>query len=314
MPLDPQLAGLLDFIAAAGNPPMSAGTPETARAGFRALTVDLRDPASLPDVASVEEVTVPGGAGPRPARVYRPAATGPLPTIVMFHGGGFVIGDLDTHDLMARTLANGCEAVVVSVDYRLAPEHPWPAGVEDAIAATRWAASALDTLGGDPRLAVAGDSAGGNLAAVVAQVMLAEGITLAGQLLVYPVTNRHGRYPSLEENGTGYFLDLDTMVWFDKQYVGHLAEVDPTDPRLAPLYGELTGLPPAVLVVAEFDPLRDDGLAYAAALDAAGVPVEVRTFAGMIHGFIDMGRHSPAAQAAVDETVALFRDVLHGPR
>jgi acetyl esterase len=312
MPLDPHLAGLLELIAAAGNPPMSQATPEQARAGFRALTVDLRDPASLPPVASVEDITVPGGDGDRPARVYRPSTPGPLPTIVLLHGGGFVLGDLDTHDVTARTLANECDAVVVSVDYRLAPEDPWPAGVEDAIAATRWAASALATLGGDSRLAVAGDSAGGNLSAVVAQVMRDEGIDLAGQLLLYPVTDRRGTYPSHEENGTGYFLDLDTMMWFDEQYVGHLPDVDLTDPRLAPLHGNLAGVAPTVLVVAEFDPLRDDGLAYAAALDAAGVPVEVRAFPGMIHGFADMGRHSPAAQAAIDETCALFRKVLHG--
>lgn len=312
MPLDPHLKGLLDLMAAAGRPPMSAGTPEAARAGFRALTVNLRDPGSLPPVASVEDITVPGGAGPRPARVYRPDTTGPLPTIVLLHGGGFVIGDLDTHDLTARTLATSCDAVVVSVDYRLAPEDPWPAGVEDAIAATRWASSSLTTLGGDTRLAVAGDSAGGNLSAVVAQTMRDEGVALAGQLLLYPVTDRRGSYPSHEENGTGYFLDLDTMLWFDEQYVGHLDDVDVTDPRIAPLHGDLSGLAPAVLVVAEYDPLRDDGLAYAAALAAAGVPVEVRTFPGMIHGFVEMGRHSPAAQAAVEETCALFRKVLHG--
>ncbi|MFC7494646.1 MULTISPECIES: alpha/beta hydrolase [unclassified Nocardioides] len=312
MPLDPSLATLLEFLASAGTPPMSQQTPEQARAGFRTLTVDMRDPASLPAVESVEEITVPGGDGPRPARVYRPAAAGPLPTIVMFHGGGFVIGDLDTHDLTARTLANDAEAVVVSVDYRLAPEDPWPAGVEDAIAATRWAASALADLGGDARLAVAGDSAGGNLAAVTAQAMRDEGIDLAGQLLVYPVTDGATPYPSHEENGAGYFLDIDAMVWFDQQYVGHLPDVDHDDPRISPMHGSLTGLAPAVVVVAEFDPLRDDGLAYAEALSAAGVPVEVRTYPGLIHGFVDMGRHSPAAQAAIEETVGLFRKVLHG--
>ncbi|KQW48778.1 alpha/beta hydrolase [Nocardioides sp. Root1257] len=312
MPVDPNIQVLLDFLASAGLPPMSEGTPEAARAGFRALTVDTRDPSAVPEVDAVEDITVPGGDGARPARVYRPLVPGPLPTIVMLHGGGFVIGDLDTHDVTARTLANACNAVVVSVDYRLAPEDPWPAGVEDAIAATRWASSRLESLGGDGRLAVAGDSAGGNLSAVVAHVMRDEGVELAGQLLIYPVTDRRGSYPSHEENGTGYFLDLDTMAWFDQQYVGHLPEVDVTDPRLAPLHGDLAGLAPAVLVVAEYDPLRDDGLAYAAALSAAGVPVEVRTFEGMVHGFADMGRHSPAAQAALDETCALFRTVLHG--
>lgn len=312
MPIDPHLAGLLELLDASGQPPMHESTPEQARQGFRALTVDLRDPAALPDVASVEDTTVPGGDGPRPARIYRPATTGPVPTIVMFHGGGFVIGDLDTHDLTARTLANGCDAVVVSVDYRLAPEHPWPAGVEDVIAATRWAASSLASLGGDDRLAVAGDSAGGNLAAVTAQAMRDAGVELAGQLLIYPVTDMAGSYPSHEENAEGYFLDVPTMVWFDQQYVGHLPDLEKNDPRLSPLRGRLDGLAPAVVVVAELDPLRDDGLAYASALADAGVPVQVRTFAGMIHGFADMGRHSPAAQAAVEETVGLFRKVLHG--
>src|SRR6478735_11888401 len=155
---------------------MSEGTPEAARAGFRALTVDARPPDALPEVESVEDTTVPGGDGPRPARIYRPAVPGPLPTIVLLHGGGFVIGDLDTHDITARTMANDCAAVVVSVAYRLAPEHPWPAGLDDAIAATRWAAAHLADLGGDDRLAVAGDSAGGNLAAIVAQTFRDEGL------------------------------------------------------------------------------------------------------------------------------------------
>lgn len=311
MPLDPQLAALLEMIAAAGHPPMSQQTAEEARRGFRALTVDLRDPASLPAVASVLETTVPGGAGPRPARVYRPDLAGPLPTIVMFHGGGFVIGDLDTHELNARTLATGCEAVVVSVDYRLAPEHPFPAGVEDAIAATRWAAEHLAELGGSDRLAVAGDSAGANLSAVAAQAMRDAGVTLAGQLLIYPVTDMYAEHPSHAENAEGYFLDLDTMQWFDQQYVGG-REVAGDDPRFSPRHGDLAGLAPAVVVVAEFDPLRDDGLAYAAALAEAGVPVEVRTFDGLIHGFVDMGPHSTAALAATAETTALFRKVLHG--
>jgi acetyl esterase len=310
MPLDPQLAALLEMIAAAGHPPMSQQTPTEARAGFRVLTVDLRDPASLPPVASVEDTTVPGGAGPRPARIYRPDVAGPLPTIVMFHGGGFVIGDLDTHDVTARTLANGCRAVVVSVDYRLAPEHPFPAAVDDALAAARWVADHLDELGGDGRLAVAGDSAGGNLSAVVAQSFRDEGRPLAGQLLIYPATDMGGSYPSHVENAEGYFLDAATMAWFLQQYAGGAADL--ADPRLSPLHGDLTGLAPAVVVVAELDPLRDDGLAYAAALEAAGVRVEVRTFPGLIHGFVDMGRHSAAAQAAIDETCELFRKVLHG--
>jgi len=315
MPVDPQIATLLDFLAAAGGKPMWEGTPQEARQGFRTLTVDLRDPGAVPDVASVEDTTVPGAAGDLPARVYRPAAdgsvaAGPLPTLVLFHGGGFVIGDLDTHDLTARALANGCQAVVVSVDYRLAPEHPFPAAADDAVAAARWVADHLDELGGDDRLAVTGDSAGGNLSAVVAQTFRDEGRALAGQLLIYPATDMGGSYPSHVENAEGYFLDAPTMAWFLQQYAG--AADDLADPRLSPLRGDLAGVAPAVVVVAELDPLRDDGLAYAAALDAAGVPVEVRTFPGLIHGFVDMGRHSATAQAAIDETCELFRKVLHG--
>ena len=310
MPVDPQIATLLDFLAAAEAKPMSEGTPAEARQGFRTLTVDLRDPASVPDVASVEDRTVPGGEGEIGARLYRPAADGPLPTVVLIHGGGFVIGDLDTHDLTARTIADQCDAVVLSIDYRLAPEHPFPAAVDDALAACRWAAGHLDELGGDDRLAVAGDSAGGNLAAVVAQTFRDEGLPLVGQLLIYPATDMGGSYPSHTENAEGYFLDAATMAWFLEQYAGPTADL--SDPRLSPLRGKLAGVAPAVVVTAEFDPLRDDGLAYAAALSEAGVPVEVRTFPGMIHGFVDMGRHSTGAQAALDDTYALFRTVLHG--
>ena len=309
MPLDPQIAALLDFLAASGAPPMHEGTPEQAREMFRALAVGGRPPASVVPVASVEDVTLPGATGPLPARVYRPEASGPRPTVVLFHGGGWVIGDLDTHDSMARSLCRDCEAVVVSVDYRLAPEAPFPAAVEDAVAATRWAGSELASLGGSEVLAVAGDSAGGNLAAVVAQQLRDEGgPELAALLLVYPATDVTGDYPSREENAEGYFLDLATMVWFMGHYAG-----DPmhhTDPRLSPLRGKLEGLPPTVVVTAEFDPLRDEGEAYAAALADAGVEVEVRRFDGMIHGFFDMGPHSSSAQAAIDETCALFAKLL----
>lgn len=314
MAVDPELQAVLDFLAAADRPPMSAGTPEQARRSFRTLAVDLRDPTSAPEVASVDEVTVDGGAGPLPARVYRPHTTGPLPTVVFFHGGGFVIGDLDTHDPLARLLAVRCDAVVVSVDYRLAPEHPFPAAVEDAIAATRWAAEHLDDLGGNAALAVAGDSAGGNLAAVTAQVLTREGMPLAGQLLMYPPTDFLSDGPSRTENAEGYFLDADTSIWFARQYAGHLIEdlEALADPRLSPLRGDLSGLPPAVVVVAEFDPLRDEGAAYAQALEEAGVSVVLRRFDGLIHGFLDMLQYSASARAAGDETCRLFRELLHG--
>lgn len=308
--LDPQTAELLGFLEAAGTPPMSEQSPAEARAGFRTLAVDLRDPSVLPAVESVEDVHVPGGAEARPARVYRPGGSSPQPTVLFLHGGGFVIGDLDTHDLTCRTIASLCDAVVVSLDYRLAPEHPFPAGLEDAVAAAEWVHEHLEELGGDDRMAVAGDSAGGNLAAVLTQVLRDRGRTLRAQLLVYPVTDLGAQTPSSLENAEGYFLTADTMAWFGAQYLGDQAP-DVTDPRLSPRHGDLTGLPPAVVVTAQFDPLRDDGDAYAAALAEAGVHVDHRRFDGLIHGFVDMGRHSAASQAAIEETCGLFRSLLH---
>lgn len=310
--LDPATGALLSFLAAAGAPPMWQQTPEEARAGFRTLAVDLRDDTLLPPMASVEDREVPGGAGPRPARVYRPEAEGPLPTVLFLHGGGFVIGDLDTHDLACRTIARDSRAVVVSVDYRLAPEHPFPAAVEDTLAAAHWMVEHLEELGGSDRTGVAGDSAGGNLAAVAAQHLRDAGHPLTAQLLIYPVTEMGADTESFRDNAEGYFLDAETMAWFGRQYAGpDTSAVDPTDPRLSPRLGELAGLAPAVVVTAQFDPLRDDGDAYAKALAEAGVHVEHRRFTGLIHGFVDMGRHSPAADAAVAETCRLFGELLH---
>ena len=310
MPVEPQIAALLAFLEAAGTPPMHEGTAEQAREAFRSLSVGARPPAAVVPVGSVDDIVLPGPAGDLAARVYRPTVETPVPTVLLFHGGGFVIGDLDTHDNMARSICRDCEAVVLSVDYRLAPEAPFPAAVEDALAATRWAADHLAELGGTETLAVAGDSAGGNLAAVVAQQARdAGGPEIAAQLLVYPATDVVGDYASRTDNGEGYFLDLPTMGWFIGQYAADPATH--ADPRLSPLRASsLAGLPPAVVVTAEYDPLRDEGEAYADALRAAGVKVESRRFAGMIHGFIDMGPHSAGAQQAVDETCALFAQLL----
>jgi len=309
--LDPHLAELLTFMDAAASTPMWAGTAEEARTAFRTLTVDLRDAASVPEVASVEDVTVSGGDGDLPARVYRPTTEDTRPTIAFFHGGGWVIGDLDTHDLACRTLATLCDAVVVSVDYRLAPEHPAPAASDDALASARWVSEHLGELGGAQTMGVAGDSAGGNLSAVVAQAFRDEGRPLAAQLLIYPGTDMTGDHPSLSENGEGYFLDVPTMGWFMSAYVGHLDGAGLDAPYLSPLHGDLAGVAPAVVVTAQFDPLRDQGNAYAEKLAAAGVPTRSEVFDGMIHGFVDMGRYSPAAQTAVERTCAMFREVLH---
>jgi acetyl esterase len=301
MPLDPELAGLLALLEA--GPPMSELTPAEARESFRRLAVGFRRPEDVVP-ASVEETTVAGAEGDRAARLYRPEGEGPFPTVALFHGGGFVIGDLDTHDNLARAICRDAAAVVVSVDYRLAPEHPFPAGLDDCVAATRDLLGRLDSLGGDGRLAVAGDSAGGNLAAVVAQHVPG----LLAQFLIYPATDGGGGYPSHRENGEGYFLDLATMVWFSENYA---PGGDYTDPRLSPLRASsLAGLPPAVVVTAEFDPLRDEGEAYAEALASADVPVVSRRYDGMIHGFMDMGAFSAAARSAVDDAIGLFAKLL----
>ncbi|MFN2563152.1 MAG: alpha/beta hydrolase, partial [Jatrophihabitans sp.] len=251
-------------------------------------------------------------------RIYRPDVDGPVPTVVFFHGGGFVIGDLDTHEGVCRQLCRDVGAVVVSVDYRLAPEHRFPAAADDAEAAARWVVAHIDEYGGDAsRVAVGGDSAGGNLAAVTAQVLHADGVELAAQLLVYPnVDFLTDDYPSRTENAEGYFLTLNDMHWFAEQYTGHRAS-DPrdvefaSDPRLSPLYApSLDGLPPAVLVTAEYDPLRDEGDAYAAALEKAGVRVEHRCFPGLIHGFYGLEQMSPAVAEATAWVIATFKDLL----
>ena len=305
MPVDPEIAGLLQLLAAADKP-MHEMTPQQARASFAALVVGGRAPEHVIAVKSVEDFSVDGAEGPLPARVYRPDEAGPLPTVVLFHGGGWVIGDLETHDNTARAIARDSRVVVVSVAYRLAPESPFPAAVDDALAATKWTRKHLTELGGNDALAVAGDSAGGNLAAVVAQEMRTK---LAGQLLIYPGTDMVGDYPSRTENGTGYFLETATMEWFFTHYAGHVTEIDA---RLSPIMAtKVAGVAPAVVVTAEFDPLRDEGEAYAAKLAAAGVRVESRRFDGMIHGFFDMGPVSAAAREAVMQTCVAFGELLH---
>lgn len=303
MAVDPDLVPFLELIEA--STPMHTLTPAEARDTFRKLAVEFRPPDSLVEVASVEESSVAGAAGPRAARVYRPLAVdGPVPTVVLLHGGGFVIGDLDTHEAMARSICAGAGAVVVAVDYRLAPEAKFPAAAEDAVAAVRDVQARLGEYGGSEVLAVAGDSAGGNLSAVAAQSVPG----IAAQLLVYPATDVLGTYPSREQNASGFFLDQPTLIWF----IGHYADTadDLADPRISPLRGDLAGQPPAVVVTAELDPLRDEGVAYADALAAAGVEVHHTTYPGLIHGFFDMGPWSPACQRAIDETIARFAVLL----
>jgi acetyl esterase len=301
--LDPQLGALLDLLDGSGYPPMEEGTPEDGRAGFRAMTVGLVQPGAVVPVGSVEESEIAG----RPVRVYRPEDDGPTATVLFIHGGGFVVGDLDTHDQCCRRLCRDTGAVVVSVDYRLAPEHPFPAAVDDSLAVARVVAERLGELGGTGRYGVAGDSAGGNLAAVVAQELRD---VVTAQLLVYPATHVLGDYPSRTENAEGYFLTRPMMEWFMTHYALGVDGVDLEDARLSPLGGQLAGLPPAVVATAWFDPLRDEGEAYAAALAEAGVAVDQVRYDGLIHGFLDMGLASQAAAAAVEDLHARFAAIL----
>jgi acetyl esterase len=249
-------------------------------------------------VGNVEDRTIPGPAGDIPVRIYTPAeASGELPALVWYHGGGWVIGTLDSADYACRMLTNASGCKVISVDYRLAPEHKFPAAVDDALAAHAWVSENGGEFGVDARrVAVGGDSAGGNLAAVVAQLTRDAGRKPAFQALVYPVTDYGVDTQSYQENGEGYLLTRDSMEWFYDHYVNDPAEAD--DPRLSPLRAEdLAGLPPALIITAEFDPLRDEGEAYASRLKEAGVPVTQRRYGGQIHGFfanpgIDDGREA----------------------
>jgi acetyl esterase len=315
MPLDRDVANLLLLIANAGYPPIDEGTVDQARVGLRTLLVNLRNPALLPPVASVADGVLGDST---PARTYRPDAAGPVPTIVYLHGGGFVIGDLDTHEGVCRRLCHDTGSVVVSVDYPLAPEQRFPSAVDACVAAVNWVGEHIDEYGADPaRLAVGGDSAGANLAAVCAQHAHAGGgPALAAQLLVYPAVDLLGEYPSRSENADGYFLTLADMRWFAEHYVGMTEEEARagglgSDPRISPLLApSLEGLPPALVVTAEFDPLRDEGNAYARALEKAGVRVEHREFAGLIHGFYGMEQFSPAIADATAWINKRFKDLL----
>lgn len=312
MPLDSHLAAVLQKFAAAGRQPAHLVPVAASRMGYLMMTRGTLTPQQVIKVASVQDTEVGVDDLIVKARIYRPEGDGPVPSVVFFHGGGFVLGSLDTHDNMCRELCKTSHVVVLSVEYRLAPEHPFPAALNDALSATRWALQNTGHLGGSSVLAVAGDSAGGNLAAVVAQQLRDEGIQLSAQLLIYPALDHSkAKYPSREANAKGYFLELDTFNWFEQQYAG---EVDAAvDPRITPIHArDLKGLPPTLIVTAEFDPLCDEGMAYGQALGAAGVKVEATLCEGMIHAFFDMGRWSPKAQGHIDQALRRFGELVRG--
>ena len=283
MNLDPQLAPLIEALDA-GFPPVHTMTGAQARTTIRSRFVP---PAKPQPVAQIVDDTIPGPGGDIPVRVYRPVGEG-LPIVVYAHGGGFVFCDLDSHDSLCRNIANRVPAVVISVAYRLAPENQWPDGAEDVYAVAQWAADNADAVGGDARrVVVCGDSAGGNLAAVSA-VMARDrgGPPIAAQLLIYPVIAADFDTESYRLFGKGFYNPKPALQWYWDQYVPALA--DREHPYASPLRANLEGLPPAVIVTAGHDPLRDEGSTYADALEAAGVVTVRCHFEGGIHGFMTM--------------------------
>jgi acetyl esterase len=310
--LHPQARALLNLIEERKVPPTHTLTPEQAREMYRERRFFTQP--SPPAVALARDLTMPGPAGPVWLRLYRPAASpadSALPVLVYYHGGGWVIGDLDTHDTLCRELANGSGCALVSVDYRLAPEHRFPAAVDDSIAALKWLhenAAALHLDAG--RMAVGGDSAGGNLAAVVAlSARDSGGPALAFQLLIYPATDNRRTAPSHQTNGQGYLLTRDTISYFHDHYLPDAA-LD-LDWRASPLlHKDLAALPPAFVLTAGYDPLRDEGLQFAQRLSEAGNRSTLVCFERQIHGFIPMGKVLDEARAAVRLCAAELRHAL----
>jgi acetyl esterase/lipase len=304
MAIDPVMQLVLDAVP----------TPGIADVGYERVRELIRERMAAmpppPELPRVEDRTVAGGI---PVRIYWPVAEPvDLPVVVYYHGGGWVIGDLDTHDVTARSVATGVGAVVVAVDYRLAPEHPFPAAVDDAFAALRWVSEHATELGADPaRLAVAGDSAGGNLAAVVSQLARdAGGPPVKFQLLWYPATLLDDSVPSMTENADAPVLTTaDTFAFLELYLKGSDPAARPA--TLAPARaGNLAGLPPAYIATAQYDPIRDDGVRYAELLRAAGVPVELHNAETLVHGYVSFGIAVPAAQEAVAKALAAVKAAL----
>jgi acetyl esterase len=313
-PLDPVIAQIIPLLPLRDPAVM---TPQSARDSLRALAA-ARAAVPPPSVAEVKDITVKGAAGPLAARLYRNTHQ-KSPTVVFFHGGGWVAGDLETHDRQARLLVIETGAVVISVDYRRPPETRFPGAFEDAFSALKDVIARIAEFGGDTkRIGVSGDSAGGNLAATVAIACRDAGIKLAGQLLVYPVTDVAGnyadaqenaRYPSRSENAEGYFLSRAVMEWFAGHYLEDKSHG--TDWRVSPLRAtNLAGLAPAIVTTAWFDPLRDEGKAYADALTAAGVPTTYYDGPGLIHGYFGLGEASEIARKEAQRARADFKVLL----
>ncbi len=303
MPLDPQAQNVLDVVASLNLPPNHTVSAVEARANAK-----MRPRAEGPEVAKVQDLTIPGSGAGIPVRIYTPAGPGPFPILAWFHGGGWVVGDLDSADGTARQLTVGANCVTVSVDYRLAPETKFPGASDDCYDATVWAAEHAAEINGDAsRLAVGGDSAGGNLAAAVSLMARdQQGPALAFQLLVYPVTDRNFTTASYTNNADGYLLSKASMAWYWDHYLSDPSHA--SNPYAAPLQApDLSGLPPALVITAEYDPLCDEGEAYGARLKAAGIPTVCTRYDGMIHGFFGMWSALDKGKQAIDEASTALR-------
>ena len=308
MALHPQCKAFIDLLASAGGKPLEELPVAEARlaAGGLANFGGEERP-----VAEVQNRTIPGPAGPIAVRVYRPVLKETLPTLIYFHGGGFVICSLDTHDRECRNLANASGCAVISVDYRLAPENKYPAAVEDAYAAAQYVSEHAAEFGIDPqRIGVGGDSAGGNLATIVAiRSRERGGPLLKFQLLIYPLVDFADNSPSMQQYAKDYFLTRESMDWFTDCYLPSRAIA--SEPSASPLNAaDVRGLPPAMIITAECDPLRDQGEAYARKLQSAGVPVELKRYEGMIHAFFSFSGAIDTAKIAIADAASALRSAL----
>lgn len=303
----PDVAGFLAFLNNIPGPKMHQLEAPAARATYAAMK-DIADPP-IGDLAAMTDLTIPGPAGDIPARLFDTAATraaGPL--VLFFHGGGFVIGDLDTHASFCAEVSRSLDLPVLAVDYRLAPESPWPAAPDDCEAAARWAAASPEALGRSVTgLIVCGDSAGGNLAIVTAMALrdAPAAVPVIAQLPFYPATDTSREYPSYTQFADGFLLTRDSMEWFNAAYQAEAEHI-----RTSPLKGDLAGMPPAVVVTASLDPIRDQGRAYAAALAEAGVPVVFREAVGNIHGFITLRKAIPSSAEDVAGALAAAKTLI----
>ncbi|CAN7280094.1 alpha/beta hydrolase [Bradyrhizobium sp. LjRoot220] len=310
--LDPDAAAVYKAFQEANRPPYESGTPTEARAMYLAARpVSNPEP---PELESARPLSIPAPHGAIPARVYTPKALrktdGLAPCLVFYHGGGWVIGDLDSHDVVCRKLAHEGELIVISIDYRLAPEHKFPAAVDDAVTAVKWVAANAKDLGIDAaRLMVGGDSAGGNLAAVVALAARdGDGPKLAGQVLIYPATDFAMKHPSHSEPETSILLTHSVIKWFCNHYLSGADDID--NWRASPARAKtLSGLPPAYVLTAGADPLRDEGDEFAARLKQAGVPVTYKHFPGQFHGFFTMGKLLQQANAAASDIATWLKSL-----